>query len=217
MRKGFCRAGLMVLLLALSLGLVLTDAAPAQVLINELLADPATDWNGDGEVDTKLDEWVEVYNAGTEAVSLTKYYLRDGLGDTPHLNMFGTLEPGAVAVFYGSNALAWQTENGAGTSGFSLNNTGDTVQLLLVNADDPDVLDVVDERIYLPHEGAEDRSTGRLPDGDAWSLFDELNPYGGDELPAGNGCSPSPGMNNECDEQTPVSEANWSAVKEQWR
>ena len=212
MRKGF----LGVLLLALSLSLLLsTGTAHAQLVVNELLADPASDWDGDGEVDTKLDEWVEVYNAGTADEHLTEYWLRDGLGDTPHLNMFGVLAPGETAVFYGYHAVAWHEENGAGSSGLSLNNSGDTVQLLRTHADLPDSLVVVDEKIYLAHEGADDRSTGRLPDGGDWSLFDELNPYSGDELPAGNGCSPTPGALNECD-QTPVDAATWSTVKAHW-
>ena len=119
-------------------------------------------------------------------------------------------------MFYGYHAVAWQTENGAGSSGLSLNNSGDTVQLLRTHADLPDSLVVVDEKIYGAHEGADDRSTGRLPDGSDWSLFDALNPYSGDELPAGNGCPPSPGTSNECDE-TPVDAATWSRVKAHWQ
>ena len=34
-------------------------------------------------------DWVEVYNAGTAAVHLTEYWLRDGLGEAVHLNLFG--------------------------------------------------------------------------------------------------------------------------------
>ena len=33
--------------------------------------------------------------------------------------MFGVLPPGETAVFYGLHALAWQTENGAGSSGLA--------------------------------------------------------------------------------------------------
>ncbi len=38
-------------------------AAPGPVL-NEFLAGPARDWNGNGSISTRDDEWVEVFNAG---------------------------------------------------------------------------------------------------------------------------------------------------------
>ena len=38
----------------------LASASTAQVHLNEILADPATDWNGDGTVDSKLDEMARV-------------------------------------------------------------------------------------------------------------------------------------------------------------
>ncbi|HOX25110.1 MAG TPA: lamin tail domain-containing protein [Candidatus Krumholzibacteria bacterium] len=217
MRDGSWRTGLGILLWALSLSFCLEpDLARAEVMINEFLADPATDWNGDGEVHSTLDEWVEVYNPGPDAVSLTAYWLRDGLGETPHLNLFGVLEPDQVAVFYGHHAVAWQQENGGGSSGFSLNNAGDTIQLLKTDPENPDLLDVVDEKTYLEHEGADDRSGGREPDGGTWSLFDGLNPYDGDDEPQGNGCDPTPAAANLCDE-TPAEGATWSTVKARWR
>jgi hypothetical protein len=214
MRDGFWRIPIIIF----ALGAILSAApASAQLVLNELLPDPASDWDGDGTVDAKLDEWVEVFNAGTEEVHLTEYWLRDGLGDAVHLNLFGVLAPGQVAVFYGYQAVAWQEENDAGSSGLSLNNGGDTVQLLRTDPDDPASLLLVDEKIYGAHEGADDRAPGRLPDGEAWSLFDALNPYGGDELPAGNGCEPTPGAGNACDDQTPVDAATWSGVRGRWR
>jgi len=212
MRTGL---GLMLILLLLVLALA-SGAARAQLVLNEILADPASDWNGDGEVDAKLDEWLEVHNTGDEPVHLTEYWVRDGLGDTPHLNLFGVLEPGGVAVFYGHHAVAWQQENGAGSSGLSLNNGGDTVQLLRTDPADPDNLLVVDAKTYLAHEGADDRAAGRLPDGGVWSLLDGLNPYDGDTEPLGTGCAPTPGAPSDCD-GTPVTPVPWSAVKAHWR
>jgi hypothetical protein len=205
-------------MLLTALVLALTAApATAQLVLNELLADPASDWDGDGQLDTKLDEWVEVYNAGAEAVSLTSYWLRDGLGDTPHLNLFGVLQPGQTAVFYGTHAVAWQQENGGGSSGLSLNNGGDTVQLLRTSDANPDVLEVVDEYAYPAHVGVDDRACGRTPDGAGWALFDAMTPYDGDTHPLGTGCAPSPGAPNECEEGTPVNGASLSAVKTRWR
>ncbi len=218
MREGFWRTGVGVLLLAISVSLFLAATpARAQLVLNEILADPASDWDADGEVDARLDEWIEVYNAGAADVHLTEYWVRDGLGEALHLNLFGVLPPGQTAVFYGYQAVAWQQENDAGSSGLSLNNGGDTVQLLRTDPDDPENLLLVDEKIYGPHEAVDDRAAGRLPDGEDWSLFDELNPYEGDELPAGNGCEPTPGGSNVCDNGTPVDAATWSGVRERWR
>jgi hypothetical protein len=159
---------------------------------------------------------VEVYNPGPGDVHLTEYWLRDGLGDAVHLNLFGVLAPGEVAVFYGYHAVAWQLENGAGSSGLSLNNGGDTVQLLRTDPADPDNLLLVDEKVYVAHEGADDRACGRAPDGGAWALFDSLNPYEGELEPQGTGCEPTPGLNNDCDE-TPTEAVPWSEVKARWR
>jgi len=213
MRDGIWRWGVGILLLTLTLGLALTDPAQAQVVINELLADPGQDWNDDGELDTKLDEWVEVCNMGSEAAHLTQYWVRDGLGEAVHLNLFGVIDPGQTAVFYGSHAVAWQLENGAGSSGLSLNNGGDTVQLLRTDPENPDNLLVVDEKVYLGHEGAEDRACARVPDGGIWSLFDGLNEYDGTDDPLGTGCDPTPGATNDCSEGTPVEDASLSRVK----
>jgi len=113
----------------------------------------------------------------------------------------------------GHHATAWQQENGGGTSGLSLNNSGDTVQLLHTNETNPDQLDVVDTHTYLSHTAEDDRATGRYPDGDAWALFDGLHSYDGTTVPLGTGCEPSPGALNECPGGTPVETESWSGVK----
>jgi hypothetical protein len=201
-----CLAGLS---LAALLGLG-ASAAPAEVLVNELLANPGSDWNGDSIVDIKLDEWVEVMNTGSESVDLAGYFLRDGTGDTPHLGLSGVLAPGAVALFYGSDAVIWQEANDAGSSGLSLNNGGDTVQLIVPDPNDPLVYLVVDTRTYLPHEGELERASGLL--GGVWMLFDGLDLYGGSLVPVGTGCAPTPGLVNICD-TTPVVGATWGGLK----
>ncbi len=190
------------------------NAAPAEVLVNELLANPASDWNGDGAVDVKLDEWVEVVNTGPEPVDLAGYFLRDGTGDTPHVGLSGVLAPGAVVLVHGSDAVAWQEAHDAGNSGLSLNNGGDTVQLVVAAPDHPTGYLVVDTRVYLPHEGEADRASGLL-DG-VWILFDGLNSYGGSLVPLGTGCAPTPALVNVC-EATPVVGTTWSNVKAEYQ
>jgi len=75
---------------------------PPVVYLNEVLPAPAAvDWDEDGTADS-LDEWIELYNAGTTAVDLGGWLLDDGVDDTvPYLIPEGTvLEPGAFVVFY---------------------------------------------------------------------------------------------------------------------
>jgi len=170
----------------------------AAIVLNELLAAPARDWNGDGEVDYKNDEWVEILNTGNLTVDLTGLYLKDATGDAYHYGFTGSLAPGETMVVYGSDAVAWQAANDAGSSGLSINN-GDEMLELWRDIPDPRVLQVVDFVPIPAHAGASDRAMGRLPDSLDWVLFDSLNPYSGDLLPAGTGCVPSPGVPNSCD------------------
>ena len=88
MREDIWRSGLGVLLLALSLGLILA-AGPArsQPVLNELLADPASDWDSDGDWDvigqvgSKYRSGPAVYeNTGTNAAPRFKQAGRGGIG-----------------------------------------------------------------------------------------------------------------------------------------
>lgn len=122
------------LLVCLVLGLV-TARAEAMLVINEILSDPpaglAGDANGDGVRSTSHDEFVEIFNAGSGAVDLSGWTIRD-LTDARHvfpnntvLNSFNYL-----VVFGGGSpnlpGVYWQT---ASTGALSLNNTAETVSL----------------------------------------------------------------------------------------
>jgi hypothetical protein len=194
---------------------VLPVTVSAQIVINELLADPATDWSGDGTVDSKNDEWIEIVNVGTMSVDLSTMHLSDASGGTTWRYRFGgTLAPGEVRVVYGSDAVAWQSANGFPTVGLSLNNGGDTVSLFRINPGDTML---VDEHTYESHAVQDDRSTGRLPNGGPlWVVFDELNPYNGTAPPEGTGCAPTPGATNACG-ALPAESATWGAVKDRYR
>ena len=192
------------------LGLVFTVAAEANVdlVVNEILGDPAIDWDGDGEVSASNDEWVEIYNAGTMAANLDEYRL----GDVDQGWMFGftgSLAPGGRVVVYGSDSKVWQAANGVGAFGLRLSNTGDTV--VLWHLTPPDAT-AVDSYTYASHEADDDRSTGRRPDGaPTIEVFDFFNPYNGTTLPLGNGCAPTPDLSNNC--VTPVEPSTWGSIK----
>ncbi len=185
----------------------------AQVLVNEILADPASDWDGDGTLGSKNDEWVEVINSGASGVDLSAYRLGDLSGGYSWRYGFsGILQPGAVLIVYGSDSQVWESANGFTAAGLSLNNTGDTVLLYKIEGSDTTV---ADSYTYVAHEALDDRSTGRMTDNAAeWRVFDALNPYSGSNPPLGTGCSPSPGLVNECEPLVPVEATTWGAIKE---
>lgn len=190
--------------------------AHGAVLISEVLPDPASDWNGDGAVDSRGDEWLEVVNTGPDAVDLADYWIRDALGDAAQMRLSGTLAPGAAAVFYGSDAEAWQQANGVSLSGLSLNNAGDELYLSI---GDPAVpgSSTVDGLIYPAHVGADDRSLARFLPENEWVLCDAATPYGGDQDPVGTGCPPTPGEWNACAGLVPDAATSWGAVKADFR
>ena len=208
-----------VVLVGISLLLAGGGTAMAQlddpVFINEVLADPASDWDGDGAVDFKGDEWIEIQNNGPEAVDLSIYFLRDALGEEPDFRLSGILETGATAVFYGSDAVAWQTEMGMTTTGLSLNNGGDLIQLLraYLTSEGVPAFELMFVISYDDHEADDDRSCGFNPDASDWILFDALNPYGGTSEPIGTGCAPSPGALNLCGGLVATEDRSFGQVK----
>jgi hypothetical protein len=187
----------------------------AELLLNEILADPASDWDGDGSVGSRADEWVEVINAGSSSIDLSDYRLGDLSGGYEWRYGFnGSLAPGEVVLVYGSAAQVWQSEHGFSAVGLSLNNAGDTVFLYRIDAADTTV---VDSYAYQTHEVADDRSAGRTsPAPGEWVIFDALNPYTGDNPPLGNGCVPTPALANECTPEVPVKGATWGAIKHRY-
>jgi hypothetical protein len=188
------------------------------IIINEVLGDPASDWDGDGTVDFKLDEWFEVRNTGTEPLNLSDYFIRDILGEEPHLRLSGVIDPGETAVFYGSDAVAWQQANGMTTSGLSINNGGDILQLLRIfqGSEGPE-FELVFAVGIDDHEAEDDRAGGFNDDASDWILYDGLNPYGGAQEPLGTGCVPSPGGPNICRGEVAVEARTFGAVKAVYR
>ena len=183
------------------------------VRLNEILAGPARDWDGDGIYDSKSDEWIELRNAGPTVATLDEYRLADA-DRTVRFALSGTLDPGDVTLVTGSAAVAWQRAQGLTAAGLSLNNSGDTVFLLRVAGTDTAV---VDSHAYGSIEGASDRSVGRSAAGQAeWILFDALNRYTGSGTPPGTGCPPTPRGANEC-ATTDVQSTTWGAIKRLYR
>ena len=189
-------------------------ASVAQIRLNEILADPGTDWNSDGAIDSKLDEWVEIVNTGGSAVDLSTYRISDAAAATEfRFALSGMLGPGETKVYFGSDVVAWQAANGVSQLGLSLNNAGDTVFLYEVNGPD---INTSDTYTYAAAEVLDDRSCGRMPHGTGgWVIFDGMNPYTGAQPPTPTGCAPSPGQQPSC--PTPTHSSTWGSIKSLYR
>jgi hypothetical protein len=212
MRKVF--RNLFTLALPLCVFLIHPAAAHAQLAINEFVASPGRDWNGDGVVSSRDDEWVEIINLGSSAVDLEGYRLADSEGPKAWRYGFsGTLEAGAVRIVYGGESKAWEEANKQPQYGLSLNNTGDRVALYRIQGADTSV---ADEYTYGSVSAANDRAIGRRPDTPSvWITFDALNACTASCDPAGTGCSPTPGAPNVC--ALAVEPATWGKIKSAYR
>jgi hypothetical protein len=207
MRKTLLIAVLLVV------GLLLPAGAGAGLCLNEIMADPASDWDGSGAYSSRDDEWIEIYNAGPGHVDLHEYLLSDDSG----LLTFGfgagdVLAVGEARVVFGSQSVAWQQAHGQSAYGLRLGNDGDTA--ILWQLAGTDTL-LVDSHTFNTYEADDDRSTGRNPDGvGVWEIFDALNPYSGTTPPLGNGLAPTPGAPNvEDPPPVPVEQQSWGGVK----
>lgn len=127
-----------------------------QLVINEFLPDPGSDWNGDGYIDSH-DEWIELYNPGDTIVNIGGWEIDDVLGPAGSSDPFTipsgpAVPPQGFLVLYGSE------------TGLLLNNNGDNVTLL----DEDD--NIVDLESYS--NSANDTARGRFPDGtETWEGF----------------------------------------------
>ncbi len=208
---------MILFLLVIHLCAVATTTS-AQIVINEVLADPARDWDGDGSIGFREDEWVEILNLGGTSVDLQDYWLRDDSSRLPDFGLSGTLVPGQTKVVYGSEVMAWQEDQGWLVTGFGLNNSGgDRVFLMYGPYNENLVYETLDQVWIGDHEADDDRSCGLDPVTGQWVLYDGLNPYTGTEDPLGNGCEPTPGVANACEQPIPVEGMNLGCLKATFR
>lgn len=207
-----------ILILILLPLLLCSPSASAQIALNEVLGDPARDWDGDGAVDARGDEWVEIINLGPVAVDLQDYWLRDDSSYLPDYGLSGFLAPGGVKVVYGSDVTAWQRDRGWLETGFGINNSGGD-RVYLMYGPYSEVLDYqILEQVWVgDHEAEDDRSSGRDLVSGEWILFDGLNPYTGSQTPQGNGCAPTPGGSNACEQPVPDQATSFGTMKATYR
>ena len=184
--------------------------ARADVVLNELMADPAGDWSptdGNSTYNSVEDEWIEIYNAGTGPEDVSGWRLRDAVSDSSWRYQFeGVLLPGEIRVVYGNESYAWEEANGYPKYGLSMNNTSETMTLVTA-----DLVTIVDQISYSTLHVLDDRSYGRLPDGGLlWDVFDRLNPLS----PPATNLPPTPGLPNV---GSPVESESWARIKSLYR
>jgi len=132
------------------------------VVINEFMPDPASDWDGSGDYDWGDDEWIELYNRGAAQVDISGWTLDDIIneGTSPYtIPDSTTINPGQFLVFYGS------------VTNIGLNNAGDWVNL----RDDTD--QSMDAKSF--DHSSDDVSYARIPDGASnWEEVVDPSPGG---------------------------------------
>lgn len=176
-------------LLAIAVIVMLTPmTAASQVVINEIQASNSTtiaDEDGDFE------DWIELYNAGSDTIGLGWYGLSDDYN-----RPFRWVIPSGVRIAPGEFLLIWASgkdrtgPDGGLHTGFSLAQEGEEV--LLTNYNGERVDEVPPVRI------PSDISYGRYPDGsDTWHFFDQPSPGAANHSPVYNDLVADPVLSHE--------------------
>ena len=115
--------------------LSLPSLAAANVIISEVLADPPSDANHDGQYDPHEDEFIELYNAGSRRVSLAGWRLGDAgpLSEYFRFPAKAVIEPGSYVVLFGGGNPAEFTVpvyTDDGTIGDGLTDSGEAIHLI---------------------------------------------------------------------------------------
>jgi hypothetical protein len=121
-------------------------AIPQEVVLNEILPHPRSDWNGDGTANVG-DEYIEIINVSTVAVSVANWRLDTGIGSPKTFTLPAiTLQPRQIAFFFSSQ------------TGLSISSGGDTVRLLKSSG-------LIADAYTYPAVDRADRTWCRQPDG----------------------------------------------------
>ena len=139
------------------------------LLINEFMA--SNDFAAADEFG-EYDDWIEIYNAGTETVDIGGYYITDDLSNPTQWRIPDTA-PDSTTVAPGGFLLLWadkQPEQGVRHINIKLGAGGEDIGLYL-----SDGVGVVDTLTY--GKQTTDISYGRKEDGgDAWGFFSGVTP-----------------------------------------
>ena len=110
----FLMSRMMMLMLSF---FILTNVAQAQLYINEFMASNDVSFPGpQGD----YPDWIEIYNAGTEAVMLGGYYMSDVLDDPTAMYQIPSTYPDSVTVAAGGH-IVFYANKGEASSVMNLN------------------------------------------------------------------------------------------------
>lgn len=148
-------------------------AAAKPLFINKFMADNETAFQ-DPE-GTGYPDWIEIYNAGTEAIDMSGMYLTDNLASPTQLQIPSgvTINGGGYLVFLADN----DEIQGPMHTNFKLGASGEAIGLFDTDAGSNLVIDSV-----TFGQQSVDTSYGRCPNGgDSWSFMEVIDPgYGND-------------------------------------
>lgn len=139
------------------------------VVINEVMA---SNTNTIQDEDGVYSDWIELYNAGSEAVDLNNWGLTD-LASSPFKWRFGqvTIQPGQFLIVWASNKNrpALTNEFNMLHAAFAISKGGEDIVLTSADSNQVDILQST--------AMADDQSVGRKPDGTGgWNYFSVATP-----------------------------------------
>lgn len=139
--------------------------AQAFIFINEFLADPAADLDGDanndGTRDAYDDEFVELFNLSPDAVDISNWTLSDATDERYSFTNGTFIQANSAFVVFGggtpvlSDSIDWQVLT---TGNLNLNNGGDTITLR-------DATGLLIDSYTYGTEAGYDQSITRSPEG----------------------------------------------------
>lgn len=149
--------------------LIFSVNTQAQLYVNEFMASNSMSFPGpEGD----YPDWIEIYNAGNEAVNLSGYYLSDVLDDPEAMYQIPGTYPDSVTVAAGSFILFYANkgeESSVLNLNFKLSGGGESIGLW--NAESV----ILDSFTY--GDQSTDISYGRYPDGtDTWEFMTDITP-----------------------------------------
>jgi len=163
-----------VIAIAISLT-VLTNSAHAQLYINEFMASNDAAFPGPAG---DYPDWIEIYNAGDEAVMLGGYYMYDTLDVTVAFQIPDTY-PDSVTVAAGDYILFYANKDddlSVLNLNFKLSGGGEQIGLWAPDQTEVDGLTYGDQTT--------DISYGRYPDGtDDWGFMTDITPGASNTMP----------------------------------
>lgn len=124
------------------LSLTIADNDAPDIVINEILYDPAGDANGDGTISTSDDEFVELVNNSSSDLDISNWTLSDGAG-VKYTFPAGTVIPANSAFVVFADPAEGTNFGGAylfSAGSLGLNNGGDDV--ILMDADNNTIANV---------------------------------------------------------------------------